>query len=115
MGDCWWQVLPVQGEQAAKALLYRIGTEHYRDRVLIALARSQARDDDKTWLDMLALPERWTAPSFPLKATDFTARGVAKGPALGAALARAEKAWIAAGFPQDKVKLNLIADGAVSA
>ena len=115
MGDRWWRISPAHGEQAAKALLYRIGPGHYRDRVLIALARSQARDDDRAWLDMLALPDRWTAPSFPLKAADFTVRGIARGPALGAALARAEEAWIAAGFPQDKVKLNSIADAAVSA
>jgi len=115
MGDRWWRISPAQGEQTAKALLYRIGAERYRDRMLIALARSQARDDDKGWLDMLALPDRWAAPQFPLKAADFIARGVARGPALGAALARAEEAWIAAGFPQEKVKLNLIADAAVSA
>lgn len=115
MGDRWWRISPAHGEEAAKVLLYRIGPGHYRDRVLIALARSQARDDDRAWLDMLALPDRWTAPSFPLKAADFTVRGIARGPALGAALARAEEAWIAAGFPQDKVKLNSIADTAVSA
>jgi tRNA nucleotidyltransferase/poly(A) polymerase len=115
IGERWWRISPAHGEQAAKTLLYRIGAERYRDRVLIALARSQARDDDKAWLDMLALPERWPAPRFPLKAADFITRGVAKGPALGAALARAEEAWIAADFPQEKVKLNLIADAAVSA
>jgi poly(A) polymerase len=36
-----------------------------------------------------------------------------KGPALGAALARAEKAWIEAGFPADAKALSAIADGAV--
>jgi hypothetical protein len=32
------------------------------------------------------LPEHWTLPAFPLKAADFIARGVEKGPALGAPL-----------------------------
>jgi tRNA nucleotidyltransferase/poly(A) polymerase len=114
MGDRWWQVSPQAGEEAAKALLYRIGAENFRDRAVIALARSQAKDNDKAWLDLIALPDRWTAPEFPLKAKDFIERGVAKGPALGAALARAEAAWIAAGFPQDKVSLNLIAERAAS-
>ena len=59
-----------------------------------------------------ALPQRWSAPVFPLKAADFIARGVEKGPALGAALAAAEKAWIAAGFPHDKAALDAIADSA---
>jgi poly(A) polymerase len=38
---------------------------------------------------------------------------VPKGPRLGAALAAAEQAWIAAGFPRDKAALNAIADVAV--
>ncbi len=46
-----------------------------------------------------ALPQRWNAPAFPLKAADFMRRGVAAGPALGAALRAAEAAWIAADFP----------------
>jgi poly(A) polymerase len=52
------------------------------------------------------LPQRWSAPAFPLKAVDFIKRGVAKGPALGAALAAAEKAWIAAGFPGDTAAIS---------
>ncbi len=46
---------------------------------------------------------------FPLKAADFISRGVEKGPALGAALAAAEEAWIAAGFPEDPEELDAIA------
>ena len=49
---------------------------------------------------------------FPLKAADFIKRGVAKGPALGAALAAAEQTWIAAGFPVDADALDKIADNA---
>jgi len=114
MGDRWWRISPQAGEQAAKALLYRIGAENFRDRAVIALARSQAKDNDKAWLDLVSLPDRWTPPEFPLKAKDFMDRSVEKGPALGAALARAETAWIEAGFPQDKVSLNLIAERATS-
>ncbi len=49
---------------------------------------------------------------FPLKAADFIKRGVEKGPALGAALAAAEEAWIAAGFPDAQKALSAIADSA---
>lgn len=115
MGDCWWRMAPEAGEQAAKTLLYRIGAEHYRDRALVAFARSPAKADDKAWHELVGLPERWTAPKFPLAAKDFTERGVAKGPALGAALARAEADWIAAGFPLDVAKLGAIADTAATA
>lgn len=114
IGDRWWRISPEEGEQAAKALLYRVGAERFQDRVLVALARSQAKDNDKTWLNLLSLPERWSAPEFPIKSKDFIERGIAKGPALGAALARAEKEWIAAGFPAEKAKLDAIADSASS-
>ncbi len=39
--------------------------------------------------------------------------GVAKGPALGAALRAAEEAWIAADFPGDSETLEQIATNAV--
>ena len=90
-----------RGDDAeARALLYRLGPENFVDRVLLAWARSRRRArDDPAWRELAQLPERWTAPVFPLKAADFIARGVPKGPALGAALRAAEEAWIAADFP----------------
>ena len=65
---------------------------------------------------MLAtLPSRWMAPKFPLHSRDFIKRGIEKGPRLGAALAAAEEAWIAAGFPTDKAALAAFADAAIAA
>ena len=60
------------------------------------------------------LPQRWTAPVFPLKAADFMKRGVPQGPGLGAAIAAAEQAWIAAGFPRKQrvPRWKTIADAA---
>jgi poly(A) polymerase len=58
------------------------------------------------------LPQRWTAPTFPLKAADLLARGVEKGPALGGALRAAEAAWIMAGFPTDEASLARLAAAA---
>ncbi len=77
-----------------------------------AWARSQASANDADWRALATLPQRWTAPVFPLKAADFIKRGVEKGPALGAAIAAAEKAWIAAGFPSDAAALAAISDAA---
>ena len=57
---------------------------------------------DSAWHSLATLPQRWTAPTFPLKADDFLKRGLAKGPALGVALRAAEEAWIAADFPADR-------------
>ena len=100
MGDGWWRVTP-SDEKAARALLYRLGPQRFADRVLIAWARSREGAADKAWKNLLSLPDHWIVPVFPLKSADFVARGVAKGPALGAAMRAAEDAWVAADFPSD--------------
>ena len=56
----------------ARALLYRLGPERFVDRVLLAWARSPATARTiRRWRALATLPERWTAPVFPLKAADF--------------------------------------------
>ena len=115
MADRWWHVFPTGDEQPARTLLYSLGPENFLDRVLLAWSRAQAGAADAAWRELASLPARWQAPSFPLKAADFLARGVAKGPALGAALRQAEAAWITAGFPNDTAAIAAIADAAVAA
>jgi poly(A) polymerase len=112
MGAEWRGLSPAQGEQAARGALYRLKPEHYVDCALLAWARSQASAHDEAWRGFVALPRRWTAPAFPLKAADFIARGVEKGPALGAAMRAAEAAWVEAGFPNDRAALDAIAAAA---
>jgi poly(A) polymerase len=112
MAEDWWHVSPAWDEQRARILLYRVGSQHFTDRVLIAWARSGASAADPSWRHLMRLPERWMPPVFPLRAADFIKRGLPKGPRLGAALAAAEEAWTAAGFPLDGAALAAIADEA---
>ncbi len=112
IGMHWPAFAPGRGEQAARALLYALKPESYLDCALLAWARSQASAHDERWRALAELPRRWTAPAFPLKAADVLARGIDKGPALGAALRAAEQAWIAAGFPEDKNRLEAIVQDA---
>jgi poly(A) polymerase len=112
MAAAWWRVTPAAGESAARALFYRLGRERFADRVLLAWARSDAGAADADWHAMATLGERWAAPAFPIRAADLMARGVPKGPRLGAALAAAEEAWIGQGFPSDKGALAAIAEEA---
>ena len=83
--------------------------------MLIAWARASEGAADGNWHALASLPRRWDAPAFPLKAADLLARGVLKGPRLGAALAAAEEAWIAADFPLDPPAVQAIADAAARA
>ena len=81
---------------------------------MLAWARAGSDADSTPWRELATLPERWSAPKFPLKAADFIARGIAEGPALGQVLALAEDAWLAADFPLDQRALKTIADQAVA-
>ena len=109
MAEGWWRVAPAD-DAAARELLYRLLPEGFTDRVLLAWARSEQGAADPTWRAMVTLPRRWTAPAFPIRAVHLMKRGVAKGRGLGAALAEAERAWIARGFPTDKAAVAEIAD-----
>ena len=113
MGHRWWRLAGMD-EARARRRLYRLGEERYRDRLILAWARSGERSDDPSWRELATLPARWAAPKFPLKAADFLARGIAEGPELGRALALAEDAWLAAEFPLERSSLDAIADQAVA-
>jgi poly(A) polymerase len=113
MGHRWWRLVS-KDEANARRLLYRLGDERYRDRVLLAWARTGAEVTSVRWRELAGLPQRWSAPKFPLKAADFIARGMAEGPALGHVLTLAEDAWLAADFPLDEAALASIADQAAA-
>jgi poly(A) polymerase len=110
--EYWWRVRPAAGEHAARVLLYQLGPTSFTDRVLVAWSRSDGSAADRDWHELATLPERWTAPRFPLKAADFLNRGVPKGREMGAALRAAEQAWIEADFPADRAAIEAIADRA---
>jgi poly(A) polymerase len=113
MGHRWWR-LEGMDDARARRRLYRLGEEFYRNRLLLAWARAGGKAGDPRWRELATLPQRWSAPKFPLKAADFIARGMAEGPALGQALALAEDAWLAADFPLEEAALAAIADQAAA-
>ncbi|MEJ2118068.1 MAG: CCA tRNA nucleotidyltransferase, partial [Alphaproteobacteria bacterium] len=95
-------------EAQAREMLYGLGAENWRDRVLIAWARSGAGAagmEADAWRALATLPERWTPPEFPLKGADLLAAGMAKGPRVGEALRTAEAHWIASGFSLSQEEL----------
>ena len=113
MGHRWCRLAGMD-EATARRRLYRLGEDRYRDRLMLAWARSGGDHTSTPWRELATLPERWRAPKFPLRAADFIARGIAEGPDLGQALALAEDAWLAAEFPLDEAALKAIADQAVT-
>jgi hypothetical protein len=113
MGHRWWRLAGMD-EAIARRRLYRLGAERYRDRLMLAWARAGRDANSASWRELALLPQRWSAPKFPLKAADFIARGIAEGPALGQVLALAEDAWLAANFPLEESVLKAIADQTVA-
>lgn len=113
MGHRWWR-FATKDEANARRLLYRLGPDAYHDRVLLGWARAGVDVTSSRWRTLAELPQRWTAPKFPLKAADFIARGMAEGPALGHVLTLAEDAWLAADFPLEEAALASIADQAAA-
>jgi poly(A) polymerase len=113
MGHRWWRLAGMD-EATARRRLYRLGAERYRDRLMLAWAKAGAEASSVSWRELATLPERWSAPKFPLKAADFIARGIDAGPALGHVLTLAEDAWLAADFPADESALKAIADQTVT-
>jgi poly(A) polymerase len=113
MAQVWWRLpAAADNERALRALLYRLGEERFVDRMTLAWSRTLSDASDPVWRRAVSLPQRWEAPTFPLKAADLIVRGIAKGPALGQALAAAEAAWVAADFPREPAALAAIADAA---
>ena len=113
MGHRWWRLVGMDND-VARRRLYRLGEARYRDRIMLAWARSPRSADQQVWTEYATLPDRWTPPAFPLKAADFISRGIAEGPALGHVLALAEDGWLAANFPLDAAVLKLLADETVA-
>jgi poly(A) polymerase len=62
--------------------------------------RPDLREDALAALDRFRRGEE-PVPVFPLRGADFVARGVPKGPQVGALMERARTAWLSAGCPTD--------------
>jgi poly(A) polymerase len=82
--------------------LYQMGRQEFRDAVRFAWAMDKGRFGPEAWSELIALPEHWAVPRFPLSGADLASRGVASGPKMGRLLKRLEDWWMAAGFPADK-------------
>ncbi|MDT3683964.1 MAG: CCA tRNA nucleotidyltransferase [Pseudorhodoplanes sp.] len=115
MGDGWWRICAQSSAKDMRALLYRLQTERFIDRILLAWSRSPESLSDAHWQEMAGLPRRWTPPDFPIASAQVMARGVPKGPLLGRVLRSAEQTWIAADFPADQESIDRILDNAIAA
>ena len=81
---------PTRARPGARSIA--LGAEAYRDGVAYAFAWSGGRRR-RRGATLYALPDRWTAPKFPLGGRDIIGAGV-RGPAVGELLRAVEAWWI---------------------
>ncbi len=102
-------ISPGIGARAARTLIYRLGAATFADRVLLGAAR--AEPEVGAVGAALEMARAWVPPTLPVRAADFISHGLKPGPALGAALGRAEALWIAADFPMGEAAVaRLVAE-----
>ena len=93
---------PQAPENDHKRLLYQLGAVAYLDAALFDWSNSKSPPSDAAWNAAVRLPERWTAPRFPLTGAQLLAKGLGAGPQIGEVLEAMEDWWVAQGFPEDE-------------
>jgi poly(A) polymerase len=96
-----WPIDLAGNDAVQRRAIYRLGTERYRDLVLLRAAEA---GDTPRAAALLALAASWPAPRFPLKGRDVTALGVPAGPEVGRLLAEVEAWWEAGDFRADRAQ-----------
>lgn len=92
-------VSPDMGEALTKAAIYYLGSDVFRDRLLLA---SRKGDDLKMQFD---LARNWSPPKFPVNGRDILSQGLVDGPDVGAMLRRLEALWVESGFEMTRDQL----------
>jgi poly(A) polymerase len=84
------------GPRAWRAAIYRLGTNLYIDRLLLAV---EAPGD---WRASLAFAQGWTAPELPVSGGDALQLGLKPGPKVGRLIEAVERWWIDGDFTADR-------------
>ncbi len=85
--------------------VYRLGTQTFCDRVMLAWSRSKRPAAAIQWRALLPVAQSWTVPRLPLSGNEVERAGVPKGPMVGAVLREVETWWIDTDFPGDKLSI----------
>jgi poly(A) polymerase len=88
-----------------RRMLYRLGKQRFRDRVMLAWANDPKQSNAMAWRALLALTDAWERPRFPLTGRDVMVAGVPEGPLVGRVLSEVEAWWIDSDFTDDTFSL----------
>jgi len=85
--------------------LYIMGTELFKDRVMLGWANDRKGHNAFQWRALLAMADSWTKPEFPLTGAMIKAAGVPEGPEIGRVWREVEEWWIDADFTDDEFSI----------
>ncbi len=97
------KIAPYFSTREVRKLLYRLGPQHFKDRVMLTWAE-QPRCAVQ-WRAFLAMADAWQRPRFPLTGDDVMRAGIPKGPLVGQVLSEVEAWWIDSDFTEDAFSL----------
>ena len=100
------QITPTLPAAGVRAMLYRLGVQDFRLRVLASWLRSGEPAADDVWAALYRVPERWSAPVLPVSGGDLLELGVAPGPEVGKLLRALEDWWVNGDFSADRDQLR---------
>ena len=92
-----------------RGLLFRHGRQAAGDAIILAQADARPGHDDE-WEPARKFLQDTEEPRLPFSGTDFIARGITEGRAIGEALCDLQARWIEAGFPTDPARLARLLD-----
>lgn len=95
------ELTPYMPVREVRKMLYRLGKQRCRDRVLLAWADDADQSNTIAWRALLALADAWERPRFPLTGRDVMAAGIPEGPLVGRVLSEVEEWWIDSDFVDD--------------
>lgn len=99
------RIEPYMPVRELRRLLYRLGKERVRDRIVLRWAEDANDSRAIAWRALLALADAWVRPTFPLSGRDVLAAGVPEGPLVGRVLSEIENWWIESDFTDDRFSL----------
>lgn len=94
-------LVPYVPVREMRRMLYRLGKQRMRDRVLRAWADDADQSNTIAWRALLALCDAWERPRFPITGHDVIAAGIPEGPLVGRVLSEVENWWIDSDFTDD--------------
>jgi poly(A) polymerase len=96
---------PDMSERDARAAIFRVGADAYRDAVLLSASAPDNRWSSQHVAELLRLGQIYSPPRLPISGRDLLSLGLAPGPDLGKTLNTLAELWINSDFALTKQDL----------